>query len=361
MSGADSLLRLQLHAQRQRLAALVRQQAVRLPQRRPHQQALGFIATAPDRLLPRAGHFNPHRPSPVAVQQQGHAPRRGRAPLAQLQRATGPTSPPGCASCPTCALSCRPGWTRCGASGRSRRSRWPTPSTRCSAELVASGRAASTLIIVTSDNGYHAGSAPHARRQAHGLPRGHRRADGRRSARASTPGATRRRDDVDRRPRPHHRPSCSARQTPAWVDGRSLRGDPRRPAPCPTDWRTAALSESMGRSTPEGSGLPARCAAASSPRCARPSGCSCLPRRRARALQPRGGSVRAQQHRQHGRSGTWSAPELPAAGDACLRGPSCRIADSCRCRRRPLSRSQAVRHRRRASAVGRLVRASNAL
>jgi arylsulfatase A-like enzyme len=115
------------------------------------------------------------------------------------------------------------------------------------ATLEASGKASSTLVVVTSDNGYHVGS--------------HRLSKGKRTAyREDTvvpmivigPGVPAgitidsMTTTVDLAPT---FTGLLGAQAPAWVDGRSLT-DILATGQAPSTWRTATVSESMGISQP---------------------------------------------------------------------------------------------------------------
>lgn len=115
------------------------------------------------------------------------------------------------------------------------------------ASLEATGKADSTLVVVTSDNGYHVGS--------------HRLSKGKRTAYREdtvvpmivigpgvTPGTTidAMTSTIDLAPTIT---SLLGARSPAWVDGRSLT-DILATGQVPDTWRTAMISESLGTSQP---------------------------------------------------------------------------------------------------------------
>jgi arylsulfatase A-like enzyme len=210
-------------------------------------KATDFIRTSPSSFFLELATFNPHRPAPVAVRNKGThltdvAPRD---PSYNAYGANEPTwmnriRPMG----PKLVAEMDALWRQRAQSAES----VADSVDAVRAELAATGKASSTLIIVTSDNGYHAGA--------------HRMRGGKRTAfhedtvvpmvvigpgvpAGSTVDAMT--STVDLAPTIT---GVLGTAPPAWVDGRSLTGI-FSSGNVPTDWRTAALSESMGRSTPK--------------------------------------------------------------------------------------------------------------
>jgi N-acetylglucosamine-6-sulfatase len=211
------------------------------------EKATNFIGTAPDRFFLEFATFNPHRPAPVAPR-NANTHLTDVAPRFPNYNAYGTNEPTWLKGLRPLGPKLRTDmdvlWRQRAQSAES----VADTVDAIEAELVATGRAANTLIIVTSDNGFHAGM--------------HRMKGGKRTAfREDTvvpmiaigPGiAPGTRVDamtstVDLAPTIT---SVMGAQSPAWVDGRSLSGI-LGSGQVPTNWRTAALSESMGRSTPQ--------------------------------------------------------------------------------------------------------------
>ncbi len=210
-------------------------------------RAVDFIATAPDGFFLELSTYNPHKPAPVAARNKGThanliAPRTASYNLAGTNE-------------PTWMKKLKPltPWKQWQLDQLWRQRAESAESVADSvdavkAQLVATGRDKDTLIVVTSDNGYHAGA--------------HRLSNGKRTAfREDTvvpmvvigpgisPGA---RVDamtstVDLAPT---FTELLGAQAPDWVDGRSVVPF-LQTGTAPAGWRTAALSESMGRSTPD--------------------------------------------------------------------------------------------------------------
>ncbi len=210
------------------------------------QRAVDFIGTAPDGFFVELSTYNPHKPSPVATRnKQTHlssiAPRTASYNVAGTNE-------------PTWMQKFEPltSWKQWQLDQLWRQRAQSAESVADSvdavrAQLAATGHTDDTLVVVTSDNGYHAGA--------------HRLSNGKRTAfhedtvvpmiilgPGITPGA---RVDaltstVDLGPT---FTELLGAQAPSWVDGRSL-VPILQTGVQPQGWRTAALSESMGLSTP---------------------------------------------------------------------------------------------------------------
>ncbi|MHB1165739.1 MAG: sulfatase family protein [Candidatus Nanopelagicales bacterium] len=208
--------------------------------------AVEFIGSAPDGFFAMLSTYNPHKPSPVATRNANtHAATIApRTPSYNVRNANEPTW--------MRKLKPLTPWKRAQLDELWRQRAQSAESVADSvdaimAELERSGRADSTLVIITSDNGYHAG--------AHGLSNGKRTAFREDTVvplvmigPGMTPGA---RVDaltstVDLGPTVTQLLDA---QAPGWIDGRSL-VELMRTGQAPGGWRTAALSESMGRSVP---------------------------------------------------------------------------------------------------------------
>jgi arylsulfatase A-like enzyme len=209
-------------------------------------KAVSFIRTAPDGFFLELSTYNPHKPAPVAVRNKAtHLAEV--APRTPAYNAYGTNEPTWMRKLTPISM-----WKQERLDELWRQRAQSAESVADSvdavrAELVATGRSANTLIVVTSDNGYHAGA--------------HRMRQGKRTAfhedtvvpmivigPGITPGS---RIDamtstIDLAPTFTDVLGATA---PAWIDGRSLTGI-LATGTVPADWRTAALSESMGRSTP---------------------------------------------------------------------------------------------------------------
>jgi N-acetylglucosamine-6-sulfatase len=210
-------------------------------------KATDFIRTSPDGFFLELASFSPHRPAPVATRNKGT--HLGEvAPRFPNYNVYGTNEPTWMRKLRTLDPQTQgmldAQWRQRAQSAES----IADSVDAVRAELAATGRSANTLIIVTSDNGYHAGA--------------HRMRGGKRTAfREDTvvpmvvigPGvAPGSRVDamtstVDLAPTIT---DLLGAQSPAWIDGRSLTGI-LGSGQVPTDWRTAALSESMGQSAPK--------------------------------------------------------------------------------------------------------------
>lgn len=209
-------------------------------------KATQFITTAPDHFFLELASFNPHRPAPVALKNKGtHLDEA--APRLPNYNAYGTNEPSWMRKVRVMGPRLR---SEMDALWRQRAQSAESVADSVSAvqaALVASGRASDTMIIITADNGFHAGA--------------HRMRGGKRTAfREDTvvpmivigPGVTPGSQFTDMTSTIDLAPTIDAvlgAQTPTWADGRSLQTILTDGA-APADWRTAVLSESMGRSTP---------------------------------------------------------------------------------------------------------------
>ena len=211
------------------------------------QKATEFIQTSPEGFFLTLSTYNPHNPAPVATRNKGtHATTI--APRTPNYNAIGTNEPTWLRDQPVIAP-----WKQARLDLMWRKRAQSAESVADSVDAVmstlqATGHADDTLVVVTSDNGYHIGS--------------HRLAYGKRTAfREDTvvplvmigPGITpgtrfdRMTSTID------FAPTFTAllgAQAPAWVDGRSL-VDIMATGEVPASWRTAILSESLGTSGPE--------------------------------------------------------------------------------------------------------------
>ena len=221
-------------------------------------KATDFIRTAPDGFFLELSTFNPHNPFPVAVRNKGGhvasvAPRTPSYNTASTNEPTWMRK-----------LSPLPPWKQETLDRVWRKRAQSAESVADSidavrATLKETGRADDTLIVITSDNGYHVGT--------HQLGKGKRTA-----FREDTvvpmvvlgPGITpgtridAMTSTIDLGPT---FASLLGAKTPNWVDGRSLT-DIIATGQVPPTWRNATLSESMGTSVPGRPRLPARGTAA---------------------------------------------------------------------------------------------------
>ncbi len=211
------------------------------------QNATDFIRTAPDGFFLELATYNPHNPSPVAERNKGsHAATV--APRSANYNTYGTNEPSWLKS-----LKPLPAWRLAKLDSLWRQRAQSAESVADSVDAVrstleATGHTDDTLIIVTSDNGYHVAS--------------HRMSKGKRTAfhedtvvpmvvlgPGITPGA---RVDamtstIDLGPTITEAMGTSA---PTWVDGRSLTGIISSGGQVPPTWRNAVLSESLGKSGP---------------------------------------------------------------------------------------------------------------
>ena len=210
------------------------------------EQAAEFIRTAPERFFVELSTYSPHKPAPVAVRNKDThlstvAPRNpnyntvGTNPPSWITK-FGPIEP----------------WKQEQMDRLWRQRAQSAESVADSVDAVRaaleeSGRAANTLIVITSDNGYHAG--------AHGLRNGKCTAYREDTVvpmvvigPGITPGTTfsSMTSTIDLAPT---FTALLGAQAPAWTDGRPLT-DVLLTGAAPQDWRTATMSESMGISRP---------------------------------------------------------------------------------------------------------------
>jgi arylsulfatase A-like enzyme len=206
-----------------------------------------FIRTAPDGFFVTLSTYNPHKPAPVAVRNRGtHAATVApRNPSYNSVGANEPTWMRGFGALPM--------WKQEHLDRLWRKRAQSAESVADSidaikATLQETGRADDTLIVVTSDNGYHVGT--------------HRLSNGKRTAYHEdtvvpmviigpgvTPGTTieAMTSTIDLGPT---FAAILGASVPGWVDGRSLT-DIVGTGTVPPTWRNATLSESMGMSGPE--------------------------------------------------------------------------------------------------------------
>jgi N-acetylglucosamine-6-sulfatase len=211
-------------------------------------KAQEFIRSAGDRFFLELATFTPHLPSPVAPRHRGshageHAPRDPSFGAAV-------TNPPAWLAGlppigPTLASHLDRTWVRRAESAES----VADSVDAVRASLAASGHTSDTLVIVTSDNGFHVGSyrTHRGKRTAFdidtvvpmvmigpGIPAGR-----------VVPQMT---SETDLGPTIADELAAS---TPSWVDGRSLRPLLESgPGSDTTPWRTGVLSESLGTTRP---------------------------------------------------------------------------------------------------------------
>jgi N-acetylglucosamine-6-sulfatase len=210
-------------------------------------KATDFIANAGDRFFLELATFTPHLPSPVAPRHRGsHAGEIAPRDPAFGTAVTNP--PPWLAGLPAIgqrmASHLDRTWVRRAESAES----VADSVDAVRAELAATGHAGDTLLIVTSDNGFHVGSY-----------RTHR---GKRTAFDSDtvvpfvaigPGiaagasVTRMTSELDLAPTVSQ---ALGAQVPDWLDGRSLWPVLDAPSGDATPWRTGVLSESLGVTRP---------------------------------------------------------------------------------------------------------------
>ena len=211
------------------------------------QKAVDFIERAPDGFFAELATYSPHKPAPVALRNRG-THMATAVPQTPDYNAIGTNEPTW--------LAGRPALTPRQLAGLDRMWRQRAQSAESVADSVAavfsaleaSGHVNDTLVIITADNGYHAG--------AHRLPKGKRtayREDAVVPMVAIGPGITpgssvsAMTTTIDLAPTIAHMLGTKA---PAWVDGRSL-VPILATGQAPEAWRTATLSESMGTSTPD--------------------------------------------------------------------------------------------------------------
>lgn len=209
-------------------------------------KATEFIRTSPDRFFLLLSTYNPHSPAPVADRNKG-THFTTVAPRTPNYNRVGTNEPSWLRAVPVL-----PPW-RQGSLDKTWRQRAQSAESVADsvdavlAELQATGHADDTLVIVTSDNGYHIG--------AHRLTKGKRtafREDTVVPMIAIGPGIApgTRFDDmsasIDLAPTITSLLGASA---PSWLDGRSL-VDILSTGAAPANWRHATISESLGTSAP---------------------------------------------------------------------------------------------------------------
>jgi arylsulfatase A-like enzyme len=208
-------------------------------------KATDFLATAPEGFFLELSTFTPHRPSPVAPRNKDTHPATG-VPRTPNYNTYGSDEPRWLQKIPTMGprqlANADLRWRQRARSAES----VADSVAAVQAQLKATGHDDDTLLIVTSDNGYH--SVSHrmilGKRTAYredtivpmvmigpGIPAGVRT-----EAMTST---------IDLAPTIL---SLMGSQGPAWLDGRSLTGM-MATGEEPSDWRTGVISESMGVST----------------------------------------------------------------------------------------------------------------
>ncbi len=209
-------------------------------------KATDFIRTAPDGFFVTLSTYNPHKPAPVATRNKA-THQSTVAPRTANYNQFGTNEPSWLRAVPAI-----PAWkqTRLDQLWRQRAQSAESVADSVDAVFAAleeAGRADDTLVVITSDNGYHVGT--------------HRLTKGKRTAFREdtvvplivigpgvTPGA---RVDamtstIDLAPT---FTSLLGAQAPAWVDGRSLT-DIIATGQAPATWRQATVSESLGTSGP---------------------------------------------------------------------------------------------------------------
>lgn len=209
-------------------------------------KATDFIRTAPDRFFLMLSTYNPHKPAPVAVRHK-ETHFATVAPRTPNYNVVGTNEPSWLRDQPVIAP-----WRQARLDRLWRQRAQSAESVADSvdsvlATLQATGRDKDTLVVITSDNGYHVG--------AHRLTKGKRTAFREDTVvpmvvigPGVTPGAT----FTDMTATIDLAPTFTSilgAQSPSWVDGRSL-VDIIRTGERPASWRTATLSESLGTSGP---------------------------------------------------------------------------------------------------------------
>ena len=210
-------------------------------------KATDFIRTAPEGFFLTLSTYNPHKPAPVAVRNKGtHAATV--APRTPNYNTVGTNEPTWLKGISTILP-----WKQARLDKMWRQRAQSAESVADSVDAVLAtlretGRAENTLVVVTSDNGYHVGT--------------HRLTKGKRTAyREDTvvpmivigpgvvPGTTfdEMTSTIDLAPT---FTSILGAQAPTWVDGRSLT-DIIATGQVPAAWRQATISESMGASGPD--------------------------------------------------------------------------------------------------------------
>ena len=209
-------------------------------------QASMFIESAPDGFFAQVSTFNPHKPAPVAERHKdSHA--LTIVPRTRSYNAIGTSEPSWLAALPLMDDEQLRGldelWQQRAQSAES----VADTVDAVMASLEKSGHLDDTLVIVTSDNGYHAAT--------HRLPKGKRTAFREDTVvpmvligPGITPGSsfTGMTSAIDIAPTVTELLDASA---PEWLDGRSLVSVLSGDQPL-SDWRTATISEDLGESRP---------------------------------------------------------------------------------------------------------------
>ena len=209
-------------------------------------KATDFIRTAPDGFFAMLSTYNPHKPAPVATRNK-ETHQATVAPRTPNYNQYGANEPSWLQAIP----AIKP-WKQAKLDSLWRQRAQSAESVADSvdavlATLAETGRADNTLVVVTSDNGYHVGT--------------HRLTKGKRTAfREDTvvpmvvigPGVTpgtridAMTSTIDLAPT---FTSILGAQAPAWVDGRSIT-EIIATEQVPATWRQATISESLGTSGP---------------------------------------------------------------------------------------------------------------
>lgn len=211
-------------------------------------KATQFLRKAPDGFFLELATYNPHNPSPVADRNKGtHAATV--APRAASYNAYGVNEPSWLKTIKPLSAY------RLGRIDELWRQRAQSAESVADsvdavrATLAATGHTDDTLVIVTSDNGYHAG--------AHRLSKGKRTAFHEDTVvpmvvlGPGVPAGVRvdaMTSTIDLGPTISAALGASA---PSWVDGRSLTDIIASGGQVPATWRNAVITESLGRSGPE--------------------------------------------------------------------------------------------------------------
>jgi arylsulfatase A-like enzyme len=210
-------------------------------------KAVDFVTSTKGPFFLELSTYNPHNPAPVAVRNKFSHPTTA-APRSPNYNVAGINEPSWISGFPSL-----PFWKQEHLDREWRQRAQSAESVADSvdallAALEATGKASSTLVIVTSDNGYHVGS--------------HRLSKGKRTAYREdtvvpmivigpgvTPGTTidAMTSTIDLAPTIT---SLLGAKLPAWADGRSL-VDILSTGQVPATWRTATISESLGTSQPD--------------------------------------------------------------------------------------------------------------
>lgn len=210
-------------------------------------KAVHFIENAPEGFFAQLSTFSPHKPAPVAARHKA-THLATTAPRTPNYNTVGTNEPSWLTSRKPLTARQQAGLD---ALWRQRAQSAESVADSVDAVLAAlerSGRSDDTLVVITADNGYHAG--------VHRLPKGKRTAFREDSVvpmvvlgPGIVPGSTFEgmTSTIDLAPTFTELLGATA---PGWVDGRSLKSILETGA-MPATWRTATLSESLGVSTPD--------------------------------------------------------------------------------------------------------------